>query len=107
MIIYIIRVKIFCFEAFFNAVLFAGNTLEGFYSRNEAEIWKILQDSVKLGQFAVPLKVDDQSFPTLILEAESIEIVSKDDNRYGTSKLLSFLLRRKKNHNCVITKFII
>lgn len=70
---------------FYHLNCYAGNTVEGFYSRNEAEIWKILMDSVKLGRFEIPLKVEDQSFPTLVLEAETIELVSKDDNRFGTS----------------------
>lgn len=83
-ITFIIQV-IFKITKILNNFNFLGNTLEGFYSRNEAEVWRILQESVESRQFSLPLRIEDQSLPTIIVEAENIELVANDENRLGTS----------------------
>ncbi|CAF0773656.1 unnamed protein product [Brachionus calyciflorus] len=70
-------------------VHYSRNTLNGFYSRQSYEIWNILQELVRNKQFILAVKLVDPQLPTVILEAESIELVSKNDNQFGTTQTLS------------------
>ena len=85
-----------------NIFTLTGNTLEGFYSRNTYEMWKLLIDLIKSGKFILPV-ADVETASFVNLQATGVEQITDSDNRYGTSELhihlaLKFNLFKKKTY---------
>lgn len=73
-----------------------GNTLKEFDSKPSKVVFQRLEKAVKDIQFQLLLPIATESHQPVVLIANSIQIVTENEFRYGTSKAELFLIKKRK-----------